>query len=394
METRIIEVEHTDIGPTTNVNQHYQQHFQTHYAMANSESNLANSRFPSVHHIETYQQPIAFTTSRNSFHRHELPLNGYEAHQSQIVHSSSIDHQPGGKLCITEQKNEQQNQSKKTVQTTTTTTTTPLLANDESGQMNDTIEVIQPLPHSGYVKNSKVEFQDPNSYSIKVEYHPVTESFNWSNCDTYLHIFLTFYFGHFAAMLFFDGIIRNIINLIILDHIESSPFIYILHIVFSIAMLAFTIWFMTICWRWWRSKSLLPPNGLTYFDHTQRPVRPKDRQAAAHTYVFIAACVLIIGFFFYLALGVIDLWYKQQQASSIIKITINDEYNHYSSLRKYSYPSYLTDLIVFIFRLVFWLTGIIATLLLSRDVLMRCFCPSKRIKIDKEKPTTVYEITT
>jgi len=402
METRIIEVEHTDIGPTPNVNQHYQQHFQTHYALAdNNSNNIINSRFPSVHHIDTYTQPIGFTNSRSSFHRHEQPLNilggsGYEAHQSQVIQSSHFDHQPsgggGGKLAITEHKlNEQHNKSKQTVQTTTTTTTTPLLLNDGLDQP-DTIEVIQPI--NGYVKNSKVEFQDPNSYSIKVEYHPVTEKFNWSNCDTYLHIFLTFYFGHFAAMLFFDGIIRNIINLIILDHIESSQYIFILHIVFSIGMLAFTIWFMTVCWRWWRSKSLQPYNGLTYFDHAQRPVRAADRQSQANTYVCVAACVLILGFFFYLALGIIDLWYKEQQASSIIKITINDEYNHYSSLRKYSYPSYLTDLIVFIFRLVFWLAGIIAILLLSRDTLMKCFCPAKRIKIDKEKPTTVYEITT
>lgn len=391
METRIIEVEHTDISPNPNVNHHYQQHFQTHFQIANSDNNLAaTTRFPSVHHIDQYQQPIGFTNSRISFQRSELPLQGYESHQSQIMHNSTVDHLPG-RLSISEQKNEEHNRQKKTVQTTTTTTTTPLLLNDD---VSDTIEVIQSVPHSGYVKNSKVEFQDPNSYSIKVEYHPVTESFNWSNCDTYLHIFLTFYFGHFAAMLFFDGIIRNIINLIILDHTESSPFIYILHIVFSIAMLAFTIWFMTVCWRWWRSKSLLPYNGLAYFDHEQRPNRVKDRKETAHTYVFIAACVLIISFFFYLALGIIDLWYKQQQASSIIKITINDEYNHYSSLRKYSYPSYLTDLIVFIFRLIFWITGIIATLLLSRDILMKCFCPSKRIKIDKEKPTTVYEITT
>jgi hypothetical protein len=392
METRIIEVEHTDVSPHANVNQHYQQHFQTHYALANgSENNLSSSRFPSVHHIETYQQPLAFTGSRTSFQRHE-PVTAYESHQSQMMHSNAIDHLPG-KLSITEQKNEQMHNAKKTVQTVqTTTTTTPLLI--DSGEPGDTIEVIQPVIHSGYVKNSKVEFQDPNSYSIKVEYHPVTESFNWTNCDTYLHIFLTFYFGHFAAMLFFDGIIRNIINLIILDHTESSPFIYILHIVFSIAMLAFTIWFMTVCWRWWRSKSLQPYNGLAYFDHTQRPARPADRHSTAHKYVFIAACVLIIGFFFYLALGIIDLWYKQQQASSIIKITINDEFNHYSSLKKYSYPSYLTDLIVFIFRLVFWITGIIATLLLSRDILMKCCCPAKRIKIDKEKPTTVYEITT
>ncbi len=399
METRIIEVEHTDIGPTPNVNQHYQQHFQTHYALAdNNSNNIINSRFPSVHHIDTYTQPIGFTNSRSSFQRHE-PVgilggnSGYEAHQSQIIQSAHFDHQPG-KLAITEQKNEQHNKSsKQTVQTTTTTTTTPLLLGNDDDQA-DTIEVIQPMIQSGYVKNSKVEFEDPNSYSIKVEYHPVTESFNWSNCDTYLHIFLTFYFGHFAAMLFFDGIIRNIINLIILDHIESSQYIFILHIVFSIGMLAFTIWFMTICWRWWRSKSLTPYNGLAYFDHNKKPVRLADRKSAAQTSVCVAACVLILGFFFYLALGIIDLWYKEQQASSIIKITINDEYNHYSSLRKYSYPSYLTDLIMFIFRLVFWLAGIIAILLLSRDVLMKCFCPSKRIKIDKEKPTTVYQITT
>lgn len=39
-----------------------------------------------------------------------------------------------------------------------------------------------------------------------------------------------------------------------------------------------------------------------------------------------------------------------------------------------------------------WVVGIIITLLLSRDVFFKYCCPERRIKIDKERPTTVYEV--
>lgn len=69
-------------------------------------------------------------------------------------------------------------------------------------------EVFQPIHGpNGYIKQTSVEIgNNPDSYTIRVEHHPKNEKFNWSNLDVYLHIFLTFYFGHFAAMLFFDGI--------------------------------------------------------------------------------------------------------------------------------------------------------------------------------------------
>ena len=47
---------------------------------------------------------------------------------------------------------------------------------------------------------------------------------------------------------------------------------------------------------------------------------------------------------------------------------------------------------MFILRLIMWVVGIIITLLLSRDVFFKYCCPERRIKIDKERPTTVYEV--
>ncbi len=215
-------------------------------------------------------------------------------------------------------------------------------------------------------------------YTIKVEHHPKPDTFNWSNLDIYLHIFLTFYFGHFAAMLFFDGILRNIINLYVMEHTAGSVLIYVIHIVFSIGFLAFTIWFMTICWRWWRHKSLVPSSSTQF---SGRNPRDTLKQSKAYGYVFFAACLLIVGFFVFLAIGCIDIAFKKNQVA------------HSNIFKQYNESLYLADLLVFIFRLVFWIVGIVATLMLSRQVLYKHCCPSKQIKINKERPTTVYEVT-
>lgn len=284
---------------------------------------------------------------------------------------------------------EEERQLKKNTQTTTTTTTAlqqpSYVMNQTNGDDREPlngqrVEVFQPI-NGPYGMQTSVEMsENPNSYSIKVEHHPKNESFNWSNLDVYLHIFLTFYFGHFAAMLFFDGILRNIVNLYVLEHSNGSVVIYILHIIFSIGFLAFTIWFMTICWRWWRFKSLLPSNDPANFDYVQRPLRPRAKQASAHTHVFIAACVLIIGFFVFLVLGSLDIAYKKEQVANS------------DLFKQYNESLYLADMIVFVFRLLFWLVGIVATLLLSRQVLYKYCCPSKQIRINRERPTTVYEV--
>lgn len=90
--------------------------------------------------------------------------------------------------------------------------------------------------------------------------------------------------------------------------------------------------------------------------------------------------ILIFSFFIFLALGSIDLAYKRQQVSNS------------DIFKQYNESIYLADQIVFIFRLLFWMIGIVATLMLSREKLYKYFCPSKNIKINKERPTTVYEV--
>ena len=361
----MINIEHTNAP-----NQHFQQHFQNHYS-ATSESNLSdmnNPRFPTVGY-DTHSS------------RRQTPLLGNESSHSQIVQSQYDQH---GNLKCVEQKEEQH--AKKTTQTTTTTTThQPYIIQADTVPFIDSADPF--MTHTttlneggtgtmGVRGGSNLE---ADAYKIKVEHHPIkVDSFNWSNLDVYLHIFLTFYFGHFAAMLFFDGILRNIFNLYLMEHTAGSIIIYILHIVFSIAFLAFTVWFMTICWRWWRHKSLIPSTG---FDYAQRSIRPRSRHSTAHGYIFLSACILIVGFFFFLALGCIDLGYKRRQTL------------HGETHKQYEESLYMADLIVFVFRLIFWLVGIVATLMLSREVLYKYCCPAKRIKINKERPTTVYEVT-
>jgi len=137
---------------------------------------------------------------------------------------------------------------------------------------------------------------------------------------------------------------------------------------------------MTICWRWWRYKSLTPSNDPANFDYTNRPLRPRAKQASANTHVFVSACILIIGFFVFLVLGSLDIAYKKEQVANS------------DLFKQYNESLYLADMIVFVFRLVLWLVGIVATLLLSRQVLYKYCCPSKQIRINKERPTTVYEV--
>lgn len=110
---------------------------------------------------------------------------------------------------------------------------------------------------------------------------------------------------------------------------------------------------------------------------------PKERQATFHGCVFTAATILLFSFFCYLILGIIDLSYKRELQSFYYSTEANGRYHR---------AAYIGDLVVFILRLVLWLVGIIITLLLSRDVFFKYCCPERRIKIDKERPTTVYEV--
>jgi hypothetical protein len=185
-----------------------------------------------------------------------------------------------------------------------------------------------------------VVINDPNSKAY------LTNPLNWSNVDIYLHIFLTFFFGHFASMLFFDGILRNISNLFFFHY----PAIYIVHILFSIAYLAFTVWFLTICWRWWRNRSLLP------MTHNQSYSTTSQQQTLiAQSYVFFAAIMLIIGFFIYIVIGVIDL-----------------------SIRTRYSKTFYGDVFVFVFRCILWLLAIGAILCLNRDYLAKGFLAKKK----------------
>ena len=370
MESRTISINQTNIGP--NINQHYQQHFQQHYAATDREQSLTSSmnKFPQLGSSSLRNSDIDLANETHviqNFHR-TSPITSFEAHQESM--NTSNFQTIGNVRQLNEQKNEK-------IQTTTTTTTTqPLIVISETHPN-----------HSTYITNENVDlvhstaqplcesFTSTNgANTITVEYR-ATKSFDWPNLDIYLHIFLTFYFGYLAGILFFDGILRNIINFYTLEHSKMSPLIYIINIIFSIAYIAFIIWFMTICWRWWRNKSLSPDNTLLNYNRS-----PRERQANAHSYVFIAACVLIIGFFIFLTVGIIEMNHKGNQKY------FNLSHGYYGQ------AAYTGDWIIFIFKLIFWIVGIVATLLLSRDVLMKYICPSKRIKINKEKPQTIYHI--
>lgn len=362
MEPRMIHIEH---APSSNNAVNSTNQFQ--YTSQTNLNDMNNSgRFPTGFEL-------------HSSSRHQTPSLAQEASHSHAVHSH-YDYANNAKVF-----QEEEQLAKKSTQTTTTTKTVQqpsyMVSNVDEERVpfnTQRYDVFQPINSpAAYMKQTSVEIDNnPNSYTIKVQHHPKEEAFNWSNLDVYLHIFLTFYFGHFAAMLFFDGVLRNIVNLYVMEHSTGSVFLYIFHIVFSIALLAFTIWFMTICWRWWRYKSLSPDSA----EYAQQPLKPRANQATAHGHVFISAVILILGFFIFLALGSIDLAYKRTQV-------LNSDF-----FKQYNESLYMADMIVFIFRLVFWLVGIIATTLLSREVLYKYCCPSKHIKINKERPTTVYEV--
>lgn len=112
---------------------------------------------------------------------------------------------------------------------------------------------------------------------------------------------------------------------------------------------------------------------------------PKERQATFHGCVFTAATILIFSFFCYLVLGILDLSFKNQLQSYYYSTPATGQYHR---------AAYIGDLVVFILRLVLWIVGIVVTLLLSRDVFFKYCCPERRIKINKERPTTVYEVRT
>lgn len=231
----------------------------------------------------------------------QLPSNGMN--NSFESRTQMIETDGNGNYRKIEEKREQ---SKKTTQTTTTTTSTsqPIILNTNElvAQPNTPVHFTNALDHSqiAYTHVQPVPVYaitnvapmplltqplppppiiQQQAYTtttsgggISVEHYPTSGNFSWTNADTYMHIFLTFYFGHFAAMLFFDGIIRNFVNLYLFEHRNMSMLIYILHIILSIALLAFCVWFLTICWRWWRNKSLLPMYGASYYDYNQRPL--------------------------------------------------------------------------------------------------------------------------
>lgn len=369
MEPRMITIEHSNSN-NNHGNNNSNYHFQNnHYTSESNLSDMNNNKFPQLGGYEVH-----------SSSRRQTPMSAQETAHSQNV-NSYYDY--GNNSRVTEEQ--EKHHQNKTQTTTTSTTVKPLqsyLMDDDEHLPLESHQVFQPVNNGPYAKQTSVELEtQPNSYSIRVEHHQQTS--NWSNLDVYLHIFLTFYFGHFAAMLFFDGILRNIATLYVMDQSVGSAAVYVIHIIFSIGFLAFTVWFMTICWRWWRHKSIVPSrtdSENVEIDYTQRPVRPRAKKATAHTHVFVSACILIIGFCVFLALGCIDLAYKRDKV-------YNSDF-----FKQYNKSLYFADMIVFIFRLVFWLVGIVATLFLSREVLYKYCCPSKRIKINKERPTTVYEV--
>jgi hypothetical protein len=341
-----------------------EQHFQTEH----------------FHH-PTHVVPIpivtspAFINQTNSYEVHETiapaafrlhhqhPVAHFESHSSEQT-SSTQQHQQQQQALSRQEKLE-----KKTVQTTTTTTTTnngqPYVVTEEY----HVSEVTEPLNQEQH---------------ITVKHYPI-EKKSWSNWDTYLHIFLTFFFGHLAAVLFFDGIIRNFANLYVLEHTYFSQTIYVIHILFSIAMIAFIIWFLTVCWRWWRNKSL---EVVVIDEHPTQPTGGastsattairRETRSTFRKHALVAAIILIIGFIIYLILGLLDLSFKSDQ-----------EFHRYGN---YNPSQYMCDVAIFIFRLVFWAVGIVALLMLSRHVFYKRCCPSKQIKIGKEKPVTVYQV--
>ena len=366
MESRTISINQTNIGP--NISQHYQQHFQQHYAATDREQSLTTSlnKFPQLGESASSMRNSAIDLANEAASSSPIhqPMTSYESHR-ECINASNFQ-TSGNARSLAEQKNEK-------IQTTTTTTTTqPVIVISEAVSdpylANECVELIHaPICESTYTTG-------PNT--ITIEYLTNSKTFDWPSLDIYLHIFLTFYFGYMAGMLFFDGILRSIINLYTLEQSAASPLIYTINIIFSIAYIAFIIWFMTICWRWWRNKSLSPENALA--PNYNRS--PRDRQATAHKYVFVAACVLIVGFFIFLTVGIVELNHKRNQKSF-------DLASGY-----YGQAAYTGDWIIFVFKLVFWIVGIVATLMLSREVLMKYICPSKIIKINKEKPKTIYQI--
>lgn len=413
MENRTVLVEEksSSQGPVLvpNISQHYQQHFQQHYAATGQQilpasptiTPIDSINSPNINSIKSTKNNInnqynnaneslvEYDETVNFNHQTPTPLQlqsgPTSSFESRSMYQTNSVETP---LLGTSPVNNIQHH-KKTVQTTTTTTTTqePALLLLEDSLFTPPVEfqTVTPLPitYSAVSTTNNQIQQNPEPYSIHVEHLPQekTNRFNWNNADTYLHIFLTFYFGHFAAILFFDGILRSIASLYTLKHTNVSPLIYITHIIFSICLIAFVIWFMTQCWRWWRNKSLEPANGSTYYDYSQqKPLRLRDKESLANNYVFLAAIVLIIGFFIYLIIGLVDINFKKEQ-EAYYKI-----YTHFNT------SAYIGDWFVLIFRLIFWIVGIVATLLLSRNVLIKHLCPSKQIKINKEKPHTVYEV--
>ena len=222
-------------------------------------------------------------------------------------------------------------------------------------------QLVEPNP------STPIEISTEN-YTIKVQPSSVevqNDDLCWQNIDTYLHIFLTFFFGHFASFLFFDGIIRNIECLILFER----PVFYIFYMIFSITYIAFTVWMLTILWRWWRNKSLMPHDS-DYVPNV--PFLRIQQKLIAKNYVFIAVILLSIGFLIYLILGIMDNHIK--------------EYFSYTNL-------FFIDRKIFMIRLFLWILAIFALLALNRSYFMRNILPKRFKRTTKNKPQTIiYEM--
>jgi len=184
----------------------------------------------------------------------------------------------------------------------------------------------------------------------------------WSNIDTYLHIFLTFFFGHLASMLFFDGIIRSAGNAFLL----SNPLMQIVNIIFSIAYLGFSVWFLTVSWRWWRSKALVTNPYIHNGEQIVGVEISKNQKTIAQIYLTLSTFVLLIGLTIYLVLGIIDCYARK---------------NHQ---HVYDSTASHIDAVVFAIRVFVWCSAIVALLLLNRDYFLKKFCTQSNAA--KERP--------
>lgn len=196
--------------------------------------------------------------------------------------------------------------------------------------------------HPQRVLNLNETFIDSSTFSSNPNHQ-------WSDLDTYLHILITFYFGFLATILFFDGIIKNAINIFY----TTNPTIQFSFIIFSVCFQAFIIWFLTFSWRWWRFKSLYP-NEPSHISHLK----------IAETYFLISLIILSLGFCVYFILSIISFQCEQY---------LND-------LKQ---QDYFNQLITLIFKLIFWFFGVVSMFLLNRKIICRQKYPRMIYQVKK-----------